>query len=283
MIRQEKLFDKITLLKDRGQLPKSQCGKQFLTFLRPLVAANVIVELRSGSGRRLIVQDQATLGVFIEKNFPNVEANDNLPHRVVGVKRFRDSKAFASDNPEIVQVRAWQRNVLRRNGRTIDAVAETDLHSVFAFQAGTPYSLHGRCALVEGPVMFSSFERLGLEVPLVMYGQGRISARLLEWLAKQADQEFSLLHLPDYDPVGLHEFQRIRGILGPRVYLYLPENLDELFARYSKRQLLQKRKSQVLLAKLRRSDCSEVQRVVGFMDKYNAGLEQEALLVDKNA
>jgi hypothetical protein len=279
MIRQEKLFVRLTLLSDRGELPKSQCSNSFLIFLRPLLAANVVVEQRTGSGRRLVVQDPATLGAFIAQNFRNVEPRDDLPQRVVGVKRFRDSKAFPSDNPEIVQVRAWKRNVLRRNGEAVDAAGETSLHSVFSFQLGTPYTLHARCALVEGPVMFSRFERLCLDVSLVIYGQGRISARFLEWLTKQSEEGFSLLHLPDYDPVGLQEFERIRGRLGVRVHLYLPENLDELFGRYSKRQLLQKRKSQVLLAKLRRSDSSEVQRVVELIDKHNAGLEQEALLI----
>jgi hypothetical protein len=281
MIHQERLFSKLTLLQDRGRLPKSQCGNSFLVFLRPLLAANIVMEQRSGSGRRLIVRDRATLRAFIDKNFHNFELHDNLPQRVIGVKRFRDTKAFASDNPEIVQVRAWQGNVLRKNHKAVDAVAETNLHSVFSFQLGTRYTLHGRCALVEGPVMFSFFERLGLEVSLVIYGQGRISKRLLEWLTKQSEPEFALLHLPDYDPVGLEEFERIRAGLGSRVRLHLPTDLDELFALYSKRQLLQKRKSQMLLAKLRRSDCSEVQKVVGLIDKHNAGLEQEALLIGK--
>jgi hypothetical protein len=134
----------------------------------------------------------------------------------------------------------------------------------------------------EGPVMFSSFERLGLDVPLAIYGQGRLSKRLLHWLANQANAKFSVLHLPDYDPVGLHDFERIRGSLGSRVRLYLPLNLEELFAKYSKRQLLGKRKSQVLLSKVRRSDSPDVQKVIGLIDKHNAGLEQEALLIENH-
>jgi hypothetical protein len=47
---------------------------------------------------------------------------------------------------------------------------ETRLHSVFSFQLGTTYALHDRCALVEAPVVFSLFERLALEISLVIYG-----------------------------------------------------------------------------------------------------------------
>lgn len=281
MIHQEKLLVKLSLLKDKGQLPKSQCGISFLVFLRPLLAANVVVEQRAGSGRRLIVRDSATLEAFIERNFHNIELDKGLPQRVIGVQRFRDSKAFRSDNPDIVQVRAWRDNILARDGEAVDVVDETTLHSVFSFQLGQSYTLHGCCALVEGPVMFSCFERLGMNVPLVIYGQGRLSTRLLSWLAGQREPAFLLLHMPDYDPVGLHEFERIRSNLGLRVHLHMPDNLDDLFARYSKRQLIQKRKSQVFLAKLRQSDSSEVQKVVELIDKYNAGLEQEALLIGK--
>lgn len=281
MIHQEKLFLKLRLLKERGQLPKSQCGNYFMVFLRPLLSANVVIEQRSGSGRRLIVKDGATLAAFIDRHFNRGQPTGDLPQRVVGVHRFRDSKAYPNDNPEIVQVRAWRQHVLLRNAEPVGADVETSLHSVFSFQLGTTYTLHDRCALVEGPVMFSLFERLALEISLVIYGQGRASKRLVTWLMDQSQTEFSLLHLPDYDPVGLNEFERLRKSLGVRVQLHLPDNLEELFARHSKRQLLHKRNSQALLAKLRSSDCLEVQRVVRLIDGHNAGLEHEALLIDR--
>jgi hypothetical protein len=282
MIQREKLLVKLRLLQEKGQLAKSQCGRYFVNFLRPLLAANVVLEERSGSGRRVVVADRSILQAFIDQNFHDIESSERFSQRIVGVQRFRDSKAFASNNPELVHVRAWQRNILFRNDSVVDAVAKTDLHSVFSFQVGPLYTLRDCCALIEGPVMFSSFERLGLDVPLVIYGQGRLSKRLLHWLANQEDANFSVLHLPDYDPVGLHDFERLRGSLGSRVRLHIPLNLEELFAKYSKRQLLEKRKSQVLLSKVRRSDSPDVQKVIGLIDKHNAGLEQEALLIQNH-
>jgi hypothetical protein len=117
-----------------------------------------------------------------------------------------------------------------------------------------------------------------LKIGLVIYGQGRISNQLLIWLANQSHPDFSLLHLPDYDPSGINEFERLRGMLGRRANLYLPDGLEKLFACYSNRSLLQKRNTQALLSNLRRSDCAEVQRVIRLIDDYSAGLEQEALL-----
>jgi len=278
MTSRERLLARLTTLCETGRLTKSQCGTSFLKALGPLLATSVVVEERSGAGRRLVVRDRAALELFISHLFPNDESHQNEPSRVAGVHRFRDTKAFSSDNPSIVQVRAWREDVLLKNAERVDADTNTRAHSVFSFQIGAAYSLNGPCALVENPVLFNHFEQLKLKIDLVIYGQGRISKQLLIWLANQSHPKFSLLHLPDYDPTGINEFQRVREMLGQRVSLYLPDELEQLFARYSNRLLLNKRNSQVLLSNLRRSGSPEVQRVIRLIDNYGAGLEQEALL-----
>jgi hypothetical protein len=88
-----------------------------------------------------------------------------------------------------------------------------------------------------------------------------------------------LVHLPDYDPVGLSEFQRLHTRLGSRVVLHLPNDLEARFARFSNPKLLENDSSQAMLAQLRRSDSPSICHVVKLIDRYNAGLEQEALLV----
>jgi hypothetical protein len=278
MTTPERLFAQLTTLCETGRLTKSQCGTSLLKTLRPLIATSVVVEERSGAGRRLTVRDRPALELFINQYFPNKESDENAPSRVAGVHRFRDTKAFSSDNPSIIQVRAWRGDVLLKNAERVDADTNTRAHSVFSFQNGTAYSLNGPCALVENPALFNHFEQLELKIDLVIYGQGRISNQLLTWLANQSNPKFSLLHLPDYDPTGINEFQRLRGMLGRRVNLYLPDGLEQLFARYSNRHLLQKQNTQVLLSNLRRSGSPEVQRVIRLIDDYGAGLEQEVLL-----
>ena len=126
------------------------------------------------------------------------------------------------------------------------------------------------------------FERLRLPVDAVIYGQGRVSRRLLEWLSSQ-QTPFSLLHLPDYDPVGLNEFQRLRKFLGEKAQLHIPADLSQQFSRYSNSAILAKPRSRVLLANLRNSAVPEVRRVLDFIQRHNAGLEQEALLLARAA
>jgi Fe-S-cluster containining protein len=64
-----------------------------------------------------------------------------------------------------------------------------------------------------------------------------------------------------------------------RVALHLPDDLEMRFAKYSKRKLLVKRNNQAMLATLRKSEVPEICRVVELIDRHNAGLEQEALLI----
>jgi hypothetical protein len=59
----------------------------------------------------------------------------------------------------------------------------------------------------------------------------------------------------------------------------LPADLETRFAQFSNRKLLEKGNSQAMLAQLRRSNLPAIRRVVELIDRYNAGLEQEALLV----
>lgn len=281
MIAQENILVQLERLIEHGTMPKSECSKSLLKFVRPLLDAEVLVEERSGGGRRLAVRDAAALRDFFQHKFPNEPVTAGVSTRVSGVARFRDSKAFASNTPEIVVVRAWREDALLLNDQPARAAAATAKHGTFSFllNHGSDYSLRGPCALVENLAVFTDFERLGLPVGLVIYGQGRASNRLIEWLAGMTSQDFTLLHLPDYDPVGLNEFERLRGRLGERVRLYLPADIHQRFALHSNRNLLDKPNSRAILANLRRTSSGDIRQVLALIDHHNAGLEQEALLV----
>ena len=132
---------------------------------------------------------------------------------------------------------------------------------------------------MENPAVFTTFERLSLPTPIAVLGRGRISEQLLNWFDNQSKATFTLFHLPDYDPVGLNEFGRLRARLANRVLLHIPDDLEQRFVRFGSRKLLNKPNTQAMLANLRASKCAEVLRVVKLIDKHNAGLEQESLLL----
>jgi hypothetical protein len=264
-----------------GALPASECGQAFLKLVAPLLAGGVLAWQRSGAGRRLAVSDAKALNDFYRQRFPDADLPPDAGSRVTGVGRFRDTKAIGNSDDEIISVRVWCDDALLKNGKPVGAAEATTTHGVFSFLLtdDCSYELRGPCALVENPAVFAVAEQLNLGVGLIIYGRGRISNRVVEWLARATDSSFSLLHLPDYDPVGLSEFQRLHAQLGERIVLHLPADLETRFARFSNRELLEKRNSQAMLVQLRRSHLSAVCRVAEMIDRHNAGLEQEALFI----
>jgi hypothetical protein len=281
MTTEESLAARIFQLLAQGKAARSRCGDSLIELLQPLVQGGVIVEERFGAGRCLVVRDPGALQAFARARFPNAATPEGAAGRIAGVARFRDSKALASDTAQIVCVRAWRNDALTKNGQPTEAAPATAQHGAFSFLLcpGSAYALSGTCALAENPVVFTEFERLQLPAGLVIYGQGRISNRLLNWLAGMTSPQFNLLHLPDYDPVGLSEFQRLYGRLGKRVHLYIPADFGERFLRFSNPSLLAHPNSRALLAGLRRTGALEIRPVLQLIDQHNAGLEQEALLV----
>ena len=272
---------KLRKLVECETLPASQCGKAFLNLLEPLLHGGVLELKPSGGGQKLVVKNAGALRDFCRQRFPETDLPADVGSRIEGVARFRDTKAMANRENEIISFRVWRDDALLKAGKPVGAAAAAAAHGVFSFLLAQdcPYELHGACALVENPAVFMVAEQLKLDVGLMIYGHGRISNRAIDWLARSMAPGFSLLHLPDYDPVGLSEFQRLHARLGDRVILHLPADLETRFAQFSNRRLLKKGNSQAMLAQLRCSNLPAIRRVIALIDRYNAGLEQEALLV----
>ncbi|MBI4658154.1 MAG: hypothetical protein HY735_04760 [Verrucomicrobia bacterium] len=283
MSAEENIRAQFAALFEQGSLARSACSGGFLKALRPLLDSGVVVEERSGAGRRLVVRDRDAVCDFFAQRYPDAGFLAGDSNRVASVARFRDTKAIRGNEPEFVCLRAWRDDALFRHDQPVNAVAATTEHGLFAFVLDdrSPYSLRGTCALVENPAVFTRLEKLKLPIALAVYGRGRVSNRFLEWLSGMTAPDFTLLHLPDYDPVGLSEFARMRERLGTRVHLHLPPELPSLFKRYSNRSLLDKPNSRELLFNLRRSEVPEVRHVLELMERNQAGLEQEALLLER--
>ena len=221
---------------------------------------------------------------WFQQHFPATPLDENSnSSRVLAVAQFRDTKALPSNLPEIVWIRSKRDGILLRDGITIETTRSTEENGVFAFALTdeTPFTMRGGCLLVENPAVFHAFENLGLEFSLAIYTGGRCSNRFLAWLASNAKTGLQILHLPDYDPLGLTEFLRLYERIGEAVSLFTPNNLHTLFRSHSKGALLGDVKNQRMLMELRKSNHPSIHKVVDLIDESNAGLEQEALLVEK--
>lgn len=269
-------------LLEMGNLPRSQCGALFVRSLKPLFEASVVRWEKAAGGQRLVVVNQAGYQRWFSQNFPDGKLPKDIQlSRIRGVAQFRKSKALRSNLPVIVCVKSTQDGVLMKNGLPVETTLATKDHGIFAFQLKNPtdYSLTGKCVLIENLAVFQLFERLKLNASCAIWTGGISSNRFLNWLSSNAQNGLRVLHLPDYDPVGLKEFLRCHKRLGDCVSLHIPENLSSLFEDHSNLSILADTKNQHVLLQLRKCENAVVQRIVSLIDKHNGGLEHEALFI----
>ncbi len=91
-----------------------------------------------------------------------------------------------------------------------------------------------------------------------------------------------MLHLTDYDPVGLSDYLRLREALAGHVDLFVPSNLEERFAVFGNRKLIaEKPRNRALLEQVIGSawPCEQSRRVFELIKETGSGLEQECLLL----
>lgn len=274
----------LRLLRER-KLPKSACAKSLIRAFAALFDAGVIRWSKAGGGQQLVVADETGYERWFMQHFPAGVIPDTDSSQIRAVAQFRNAKALRSNLPEIVCLRSTRDGGLRRNGDVVETTHSTLQNGLFAFSLTRqcPFRLRGACALIENLAVFQSFETLALEPTLAIWTAGVSSNRFIEWLAACVHEDVEILHLPDYDPVGLSEFLRLSERLGGAVSLHLPDNLETLFRCYSKRSLLADTKNQRMLMELRRAQHPSVRRVIALMDEFNGGLEHEAMFIKQEA
>lgn len=269
-----------------GTLPRSECGQPLLHALNPLLASGILRWEKAAGGQRLALMNQPAFERWFSQHFPEAQLQDGIESsRIQAVAQFRNTKALRSNLPEMVCLRSTRDGVLQRDGMPVETTRATREHGAFAFTLidPTPYALTGDCALIENLAVFHAFERLGLAAGLAIWTGGISSTRFIDWLAANVKHGLRVLHLPDYDPVGLTEFLRHHERLGEAVALFSPVDLPSLFRRHSNASLLADSKNQQMLMKLRDSQHPSVRRVVALIDEFNGGLEHEAIFIERSS
>lgn len=272
----------LAILSDRSSLPSSSISKADRKRLQSLFDAGVIEEERSGAGRRLIVTNQTALQAFIHSLYPSgLEGfKGDLPSRSKAVAERRDSKKAIGKRPAILLVRGFNDCAFYKYESKLSVAEWTKNAGVasICLDLMEGWKCQGTLGLVENLETFWHLEKIAPFVDLAIYTEGRIGANVLDWLNSPGMIEARVVHFPDYDPVGMDEYLRIKRACPGRTELYRPDNLKQLFARYGKAQLLND--NSAVLARLRKSADIDVHYVVELMDKIGVGLEQEVLLID---
>ncbi len=275
----------LSLLLDGQAVPCSGVSRRAEAQLRPLLDAGAIRRSRRGRGLVFEVGDMEAIVAVRSQWFPHgdgelaPEEGGSAPPRSQAVARHRDAKRARRSTAEPVLLRAVAPFSASREGELVDLYAltvQTGAACLLIDDQPT-WSFTGPVAIVENLEVFLYFERLATRAPVALYAGGRLSERVLSWLASGDMAAARFVHCGDYDPVGMDEYLRLRHRLSDRVTLYVPDSIERLFTRYAKRSLVQD--STAILDRLRGSSLPEVRRIVALMDESGCGLEQEALFL----
>jgi hypothetical protein len=274
------MAQKLKVLQSEGGLASSRLTAKDRIRLRSLYEAGVLEEIRSGAGKTVVVKNREGFEAFLRNIYPSGLEGHATPStpRKKAVAELRDSKRAGTSGQPIVLLRGFDGCALRCGLRVLPVAELTELAGVVAFHAGArAWEYSGTLAVVENLEAFWNFEKIGTGAPMAIYAGGRLSGKILDWLGSQSMARARIIHCGDYDPVGLDEYLRLKSGCPGRAEIFLPANLENLLARYGKKELLQGSNS-ALLARLRKTEDREVRKLVSMLDRYGVGLEQEILL-----
>lgn len=273
------------LLKEGG-VPWSNVSNKQRDRLRPLREAGVLSVERSGSGRRLTVQNKEVVRQFANNEYPaGLDAaqtaadsgeGEHLPASEA-VAHFRDAKR-GTGGDEVLLFRGAPGTTITYEGTPLEIGQLTKIAGVAAVLLGsdTSVAVEEPLAVVENREAFLRFEDLGTSARLACFGDGFLSARMVDWLGSLDIGADAIVHCPDYDPVGLSDFQRLHDACGEQVHLFWPDRLEFLIEKYGKADLYEDNAG--LLDRLDGSSHPTIEQLLALLHRHGRGLEQEILL-----
>jgi hypothetical protein len=275
------LAEKLRILLLQGALAASRLSRRDRIRLQALFDAEVLHEERAGAGLRIVVKKPTAFQAFAEKTYPAglYGGGEELPFRARAVAELRDSKKAKGRCPATVLLRGFRGAVLSVDDNFLEVAAWTAQAgvAVVALDRLSHWNFSGVIAVVENLEVFWNIEKVEPKVELALFAEGRLDKRILAWLASTPMQGARIIHFGDYDPVGLDEYLRYKEASPGRIELYRPPNLEELFRKYGKPRLLTD--SAAIMPRLRQTSDPDACSIIQLMDRFGAGLEQEALLI----
>jgi hypothetical protein len=275
----------------KQRITRSQVSASGMKTLAPLLAGGILEVTRSGAGEAVVVRDGEAFRTWLKKHYPLFDGQVTTLRgaaRANAVALRRDSKSTGEGVARgVLHLRALGSPDLTvlLDGRNLQVGELTAQHGIAACLIGADSVMEValvRVALIENLECFLLAETLLTGPWLILNSAGRVQDRLIACLDRSQLGVEPLLHCPDYDPVGLSDYLRLRARLGDRVMLYLPEDLETRFERFGNRKLItEKPKNRALLEQLGTATwpCAESQRVFNIIRESGAGLEQESLLL----
>lgn len=268
---------------DRG-VPTSAVPATCEAIVTALETCGAVERRRAGRGEVLRVRSVEAFGLFVSDRFPLglEDPVETAADRVAGVRLYGDAKAAVRGRSEGVFLRSSKpgTRLESASGHSLPVAEWTSIGGVAALtlEESRRWRFSGTVAIVENAEPFWQFERELPHADLAVYAAGRISERILSWLASDEMSGCRLVHWGDYDPVACMEYVRLSDRCPGRTTMYVPARVAELLPIYGKQSLLTDQ-IDTLTALRGYAVPREVAQLLVLFDQHRRGLEQEALLL----
>ena len=224
-----------------------------------LVSSLIIEKTRSGRGFRYEINKPTEFDNFFKTYFPeDIEIKDKSDN----VRKFRNSKIQKTVSTPIFMLRGFE--MIKVSSNKINLEDYTNKFQLFA--CSTDKIEAKQICIVENLDTFLVAEKLLGQNYVFLHKYGRIGKESLSSLVTN-----HLLVFVDYDFNGLEEFLRIKEVFD-FAQLYIPENYDELFNKYS--QSLKGNKAE-MTKRIKQSSDRNVIKIRESIIRNNRFLEQQ--------
>jgi hypothetical protein len=263
-----------------GSMVASQLSWQMQKRLTALFEFKALAVEKAGGGSRVVVRDREALQRWVSTNYPSGlhGTGEELPARAEAVANFRDSKAGRKLTVLPLYMRGFGDAALTRRAGALPLAALTAAHRLVGVlvDLADPWEFAGTLALVENLELFLHAEDVVPGIDGALWTAGRFDQRALDWIAGMPSCR--VVHVGDYDPVGLDEYLRVRAALPRgRASIFVPDDFERRLAAYGKVDLLER--SVAVLERVRRTAPRDLRAVLAVMDRHGKALEQEGLMI----
>lgn len=265
---------------EEGYITGSKIPKSVKSSIDQLVAINALeLDIRK-RGTRYSIGNQEIFQSEISSRYPEglesgvIFGSESSRH--LGVKSLKDAKLSRKRYPT-VQAFIKNSSQVIIDGKTAPEGIEDFSLSVLV-DSLCQWEVTGRLILIENQEPYLRSNSLFSGVSAIICYNGRVNQKISEWIHKS---NMNVTICPDYDPVGLDEYWKLKCKIGNRLEIFLPESISEDF-KYSTPQLLDKKKNREVLQRLANTDLLDLpaQQILFLIQKWNAGLMQEIYFLD---
>lgn len=243
----------------KSAIPKSVLQSD--TF-QNLLQAEILKFSKLGRGFKIEVSKETEFEKFFNSSFPEQDVSKT---KSGNIKKYRNSKATKIDTRPIFLFRGFQGFLI--NDQFVDLEKNTNDFGLFS---AVPNSIVAdKICFVENLETFLNAEKLLGKTYLFAHKYGRIGKESISMIEPK-----EVLVFVDFDFNGLDEYLRIKEVF-KNAELYLPNNYNEIFDKYSLSLSVNKAKMSNAVKKSKDPAVVEIREQVARTNRF---LEQEVLI-----